>query len=223
MAYARKLAKIKTWEGRFEFFLREDKLAQDALDHILKQGIPPHHLAAYLQAATDPRTGERLQRLLPDKDETKALVGRLQKTAEQIRSFWERQTILALVLIQERVAALSTAETLDAHAKALGKIRWDVISKMMGYKTFWSQLPVAILCSILVAPKRVTFVDLSRLCKTAIRVRSSFGLEVKPHGFSPRALGATYSRFCRREGGRRFIEMGGLDTITRLLTATLAK
>jgi hypothetical protein len=218
---ARKLAKIKTWEGRFEFLLREDKLARDALDHILKQGIPRRHLVAYLQAATDPQTGERLQRLLPDKDEAQALVGRLQKSAKQLRSFWERPNIFAF--LRERVAALSTAEALDAHAKVLEEIRWDVIARMMGYKTFWAQLPIAILCWILLVPVQVPYVDLSRLCGTALRVRSSFGLVVKPKSFSPRALGATYSRFCRREAGRRFMESGGLETLAHLLTAILPR
>jgi hypothetical protein len=223
VARARKLAKARTWEDRFEFFLREDELAQDVFNRILRQGVLRHHLIAFLEAATDPQTGERLQRLLPCRGEAQTLIGQLQKTAKQLRSFWERPTVFTLALTRERAAALSTAETLDAHAKVLGEIRWDVIAKMMGYKTFWSQLPIAILCWILLVPVLVPFVDLSRICATALRVRSSFGLEVKPKGFSPRALGATYSRFCRREAGRRFMESGGLETIAGLLIAALPK
>jgi hypothetical protein len=223
VARARKLAKAKTWEDWFEFFLREDKLAQVVFNRILKQGVPRRHLIVFLEAATDPQTGERLQRLLPGRGETQALVGRLQKAAKQLRSFWEQPTIFTLVLIRERAAALSTAESLDVHAKVLGEIRWHVIAKTMGYKTFSSQLPIAIMCWILDVPAQVPYVDLSRLCGTALRVRSSIGLEVKPSSFTPRALGATYSRFCRRVAGRRFIESGGLEGLAGLLTATLPK
>jgi hypothetical protein len=106
IARARKLAKAKSWEDRFDFCLREDERALRVFNRILKHGINRRNLIAFFEAATDPQTGVRLQRLLPAEGEAQALVGRSKKTAKQLKSFWRGATIFALILPRERAAAL---------------------------------------------------------------------------------------------------------------------
>jgi hypothetical protein len=214
LADARRLAKAKTWEDRFQLFLAEDVIAQGIFKKLRDESVPRHLVINLLEAASDPDTGRRLQQLLPSKDQGEILARKLRDTAQEIRSFWRPGPF---ALLSYRSTALSIADSLDEQAKAIAEIDWHLITKRMGFKTFWSQLPIAILCWTLHVPVLVTFVELSHLFDNALRVRRSFrGDVVKPSSFSPRALRQTYARFIRREG-----QTDRLEAFATVATITL--
>jgi hypothetical protein len=219
IALARKLVKAKSWEDRFEILLADDRAAKSVFHRLLGGDIRRHQVIMLLQPVSDPNTGKRLQQLLPVKEDGQNLARKLRKTAEAIRSFWKPSTIFAL--LPYRMKALTAADNLEEQANALEQIRWDSIARMIGYKTFWSQLPLAVLCWKLRVPKQVTYVELSHMLAVAVRVQHSFGEAIDVRGFSPRALGQTNTRFCRRKSNQRFMSAGGLDLWTATLMALL--
>lgn len=207
VALARKLAKAFTWESRFDVFLQDDSIARDGFRRILDIGLSRHKVVMLLEMASDRHTGKRLRNLMPIKTDGKSLAKKLRSAAQEIRSFWKPSSLFAF--LPDRITPVNLADSLDQQADAIGQIQWGVLTKRVGYKTFWSQLPLASVCQIFRVPEEFSYEEMSRVLQVAVRVHSYPRGQVDLRGWNARAIAQTYNRFLRRNA--RFIAAGGLD------------
>jgi hypothetical protein len=223
IAEARRLVKVmhgtKILEDRLRHFLTKDSRAQSVFKKLLDKSIPQRHVIKFLEATSDPDLGKRLQQLVPRRDEGERLVQKMQDTAEEIRLFGKPGRII-FPSLPHRQVALRIADSLEEEARAFNEIRWPLIVKRLGFKGFWSQLPIAAICWKFDVPNLVTYTELSNLLGIASSVRRSFGQEALTAARnSPRALRQAYVRF--RDRNDLFIRAGGLEVFVQLVTATI--
>ena len=197
------------WEARFRTLLKKDGYAERIFARLLTKGIRERRLVLLLQAAADPDIGSRLQRLIeegggrngqsfgfPSKQTARHFTKNLRDTAAEIRRFWLHSFFAALPYSKRAVV---TANLLDEQADALCEVRWNVITKRMGYKALWKQFPLALLCLELKVPEVISYVDLSQLLGVALRAH--FRRDGNK-SFSSDALRRQYERFYKRQTSR---------------------
>jgi hypothetical protein len=105
--------------------------------------------------------------------------------------------------------ALNTASILDQQAKVIDNLKWKEIRKRIGYKAFWQQAPLALLCLELQVPNQVAYNELSQLTGVALRAWNRSDTD---NSFSPDALRKRYERFYKRQAG-----LGGLALLIAFL------
>ena len=217
------MRKTKTLEERLRYFLTDDPQARAIFEKLLRKNISQCHVINIIEATSDPETGKRLQHeLLPARDQGDKLVRHMRDAAKEIRLFWKPAGFFSLHLPQDHLAAHFAAHVLDEQAKGLKEIRWSLLTKQLGFRNFWSQLPIAMLCRYFDVPNVVTYTDLSHLLEIASWVRRSFGKDTLTSARnSPRALRQMYIRFKRRN--QVLISRGALEAWVQLFTFTCSR
>lgn len=202
------------WEARFEALLADDCYAQKIFARLIKKGTHRRRLVLVLEAATDPNTGWRFQRvnkagkaqrrnqsahfiLLPTKQMGEHLARSLREAATEIRHFWLRTPF---AFFPPSKTALETANVLDQQATVLDQVNWKAFTKRLGYKAFWHHLPLALLCLELQVPGQSSYAEASQLAAVALRAWNR--PDTDDDSFSPDAIRKRYERFCKREAGR---------------------
>jgi hypothetical protein len=222
LAEARQLAKLwkntPSLEKRLERYLNDNPSTQAILAKLLSNNIPRRHAIKFLEVTSDPHLGSRLSKFVPTKNEGARLAHRMRTTAEEIQAFWKSQGLFAL--LPHRPVALDLADRLMNEAIGFEQIQWSLIVRRFGFKAFWSQLPIAILCRKFRVPSLVRYTELSHILNTSSMVRRSFGQAALPgRRTGARALRLASTRFANRNA--LFISAGGLDVFVRLITITL--
>jgi len=207
----------ETWQDRFEASVKYDAIVRGIISSLEKKGVRRERLLLLLEAASDPHVQSRLQRFAegerppitfwPNKRDATQLAQTLRRTASDIRTFWARPMF---AFFPYSTTAVEIAEKLEEQAQALADARWSVITKRVGYKAFWRQLPLALLCLEVQTPTQLPYTKLSQLIGAA---RRAHGCPDDDATLDVEAIRRKYERFCKRQAAH-----GGLDMLRGLLT-----
>jgi hypothetical protein len=185
---------VNTWEHRFEVYLKEDAVAERALERLLDSGFSRDRVLIALARCTNPSAGRRLKESLDDFTPTRVRTERLAKRCAAL-GLELRRTYGALgTFWPEAGEVLSLADTLVRGGGTLVLADHSQLYSRFTVKSFWRQLPLAILHQRLNIPSSLPWERWCRLYHVARQAHGQFSrIEIQP-----KSMKRNHDRFLAR-------------------------